>query len=265
MYNFELSAFGDEINANITEQMNVLERNGVKFIELRGINGVNISDWKPKEFKEIINQMKSRGFGVSSLGSPIGKIGINDDFEGHLDKFKNTLDLAAVANTAYIRMFSFYMPQNECEKYREKVLERWNKFVEAAKGYNVTLLHENEHGIYGESAKNCLDLIKTLNSDKVKAVFDPANFTIDGHDTIEAFELLKDYSVYFHIKDAKKAERRVVPSGEGDGNLKYLIDSLKERDFNGFLSLEPHLATGDISVGGDALFEIALNALRKLI
>ena len=157
------------------------------------------------------------------------------------------------------------MPQNECEKYRDKVFERWNKFVEAAKGYNVTLLHENEHGIYGESAKNCLDLIKTLNSDKVKAVFDPANFTIDGHDTVEAFELLKDYAVYFHIKDAKKAEHRVVPSGEGDGNLKYLINSLKERSFNGFLSLEPHLATGDISVGGDALFEIALNALRKLI
>ncbi|MBQ6052111.1 MAG: sugar phosphate isomerase/epimerase [Clostridia bacterium] len=264
MYKFELSAFGDEINANITEQMNVLERNGVKYIELRGINGVNISDWKPKDFKEIIKQMKDRGFGVSSLGSPIGKIGITDEFEPHLDKFKNTLDLAAEADTRYIRMFSFFMPQDECEKYRENVLERWNKFIEAAKGYNVTLLHENESDIYGESAENCLDLLKSLNSDKVKAVFDPANFAIKGHDTVEAFELLKDYAVYFHIKDAKTGQR-VVPSGEGDGHLKYLIDSLKERNFNGFLSLEPHLATGDISVGGDALFEIALNALRKLI
>jgi sugar phosphate isomerase/epimerase len=245
--------------------MDVLEKHGVKYIELRNINGVNISDWKPKEFAEIIKLMESRGFGVSSLGSPIGKIGIEDAFEGHLDKFKNTLELAAVAKTKYIRMFSFYLDQTKCAQYRDAVLERWNAFVDAAKGYNVTLLHENEHGIYGESAENCLDLITALNTDKVKAVFDPANFTMDGHDTIKAFELLRDYSVYFHIKDAKIAEHRVVPSGEGDGNLKYLIDSLKARGYKGFLSLEPHLATGDISVGGAELFAIAANALKKLI
>lgn len=265
MYNFVISAFGDEINQDITEQMNVLEKNGVKYIELRGINGKNISDWAPKEFEEIIKQMEDRGFGVSSLGSPIGKIGITDDFGGHLDKFKNTLDLAAVAKTKYIRMFSFYMPQTECEKYRDAVLERWNAFIDAAKGYDVTLLHENEHGIYGESAANCLDLITSLNSEKVKAVFDPANFAIDGHDTIKAYALLKDYVEYMHIKDAKTDEHIVVPSGEGDGNVPYIINSLKERGFNGFLSIEPHLATSNIAVGGAELFEVALNALKKLI
>lgn len=265
MYRFELSAFGDEINADISKQMDVLERNGVRNIELRTINGKNISDWEPKAFKEIIKQMKDRGFGVSSLGSPIGKIGITDDFGPHLDKFRNTLELAAVAGTEYIRMFSFYMDRTRYAEYRDEVLERWNAFVEAASGYDVTLLHENEHGIYGESPENCLDLLKTLGSDRVKAVFDPANFVMGGYDTVRAFELLKDYSVYFHIKDASTSEHRVVPSGEGDGNLPWLIGQLKDRGYKGFLSLEPHLATGDIAVGGDVLFEKALNALKKLI
>ena len=264
MYNFTLSAFGDEIDANITRQMDVLERNGVKNIELRNINGVNISDWKPEDFKEIIKQMKDRGFGVSSLGSPIGKIGITDDFAPHLDKFKNTLDLAAVAETKYIRMFSFYMDQSKCAEYRDEVLERWNAFVEAAKGYDVVLLHENEGGIYGQCAENCYDLITTLNTEKVKAVYDPANFVVHGHDTLKAFDLLKDYAVYYHIKDAIKGVK-VVPAGEGEGNVPCIIDKLKERGYNGFLSLEPHLATGDIAVGGDELFERALNALKKLI
>ena len=265
MYKFVLSAFGDEINSDIGEQMNVLEKNGVKNIELRGINGVNISDWKPKDFSEIIKMMDDRGFGVSSLGSPIGKISITDSFGPHLDKFKNTLELSAVAKTKYIRMFSFYMDRTKYAEYRDEVLERWNAFIEAAKGYDITLLHENEHGIYGESAENCLDMLTALNTEKVKAVFDPANFVCGGYDTVKAFDLLKDYSVYFHIKDAITAERRVVPAGEGDGNLKYLIDTLKERGFNGYLSLEPHLATGDISVGGAELFSRALNALKKLI
>lgn len=264
MYNFTLSAFGDEIHENITTQMDVLERNGVKFIEVRNVNGVNISDWKPAEFKEIIKQMKDRGFGVSSLGSPIGKIGITDDFAPHLDKFKNTLEIAAVAETKYIRMFSFYMDQSKCAEYRDEVLERWNAFIEAAKGYDVTLLHENEGGIYGQCAENCYDLITTLNTDKVKAVFDPANFVVHGHDTLKAFDLLKDLSVYFHIKDAVRGVM-VVPAGEGEGNVPTIIDQLKARNYNGFLSLEPHLATGDIAVCGEEKFEIALGALRKLI
>ncbi len=265
MHEFILSAFGDEIDSDITKQMDVLERNGVKYIEVRNVNGVNISDWKPADFREIMKQMKDRGFGVSSLGSPIGKIGIRDDFGPHLDKFRNTLEIAAVAETKYIRMFSFYVEQDKCAEYRDEVLERWNAFVEAASGYDVTLLHENEHAIYGESPENCLDLLKTLGTDKVKAVFDPANFAIDGYDTVKAFDLLKDYSVYFHIKDAKTSAHKVVPSGEGDGNVPYIIDQLRERGYQGFLSVEPHLATGDISVGGDALFEKALNALKKLI
>ncbi|MBO5300028.1 MAG: sugar phosphate isomerase/epimerase, partial [Clostridia bacterium] len=182
----------------------------------------------------------------------------------HLDKFKNTLEIAAVAETKYIRMFSFYMDQSKCAEYRDEVLERWNAFIEAAKGYDVTLLHENEGGIYGQCAENCYDLITTLNTDKVKAVFDPANFVVHGHDTLKAFDLLKDLSVYFHIKDAVRGVM-VVPAGEGEGNVPTIIDQLKARNYNGFLSLEPHLATGDIAVGGDEKFERALGALRKLI
>jgi len=158
MHEFILSAFGDEIDSDITKQMDVLERNGVKYIEVRNVNGVNISDWKPADFREIMKQMKDRGFGVSSLGSPIGKIGIRDDFGPHLDKFRNTLEIAAVAETKYIRMFSFYVEQDKCAEYRDEVLERWNAFVEAASGYDVTLLHENEHAIYGESPENCQEL-----------------------------------------------------------------------------------------------------------
>jgi len=265
MYNFIFSAFGDEIDQNIDIQMDELEKSNVKYIELRGVNGVNISNWKPKEFREIVKKMNDRGFKASSIGSPIGKIGITDDFSAHLDSFKNTLDIAAEADCKFIRMFSFYMPQNECEKYRDDVLERWNKFIDAAKGYDVVLGHENEHGIYGESAKNALDLVKTLNTPKVRNIFDPANYAMDGHNTIEAFDMLVDYTCYMHIKDAKTAEHRVVPSGEGDGNLPYIVKKLKERNFNGFFTIEPHLATSDIAVGGADLFRVAYNAINKVI
>ena len=264
-YEFILSAFGDEIDQNIDIQMDVLGRNGVKFIETRGINGKNIADYTVGEMTEVYKKMQSRGFGISSLGSPIGKIGIDDDFEPHLDKFKNCLDIAAATNTKFIRMFSFYMPQNALDANRDKVLSRWQKFIDAANGYDVTLLHENEHGIYGESADRCVDLITTLNTPKLRACFDPANFVMDKHDTLDAFEKLKDLTVYCHIKDASLSEHRVVPAGEGDGNVKTILDALKNRGFKGFLSIEPHLVTSDIAVGGAELFERALNALKRIM
>ncbi len=265
MYEFVLSAFGDEIAPDIETQLQVLERFGIKNIELRNINSVNISSWEPKKFREIADFIKDRGFGVSSLGSPIGKIKITDDFAPHLDKFKNTVELATIAQTKYIRMFSFYVEKDRFSECRDEVLKRWNMFVEAAKGSGVTLLHENEHGIYGQSPENCAEIIKMLNTDNVKAVFDPANFAIDGYDTVKAFELLKDDSVYFHIKDAVASCRRVVPAGEGEGNVKYIIEQLMLRGYKGFLSLEPHLATGDIAVGGEERFATAYRALKKVI
>ncbi|MDF2685575.1 MAG: Xylose isomerase protein barrel [Clostridia bacterium] len=266
MDNFILSAFGDEIHNDIKVQMDVLEKNNIKYIELRGVNGKNISDYTPVEIKEIAIQMQQRGFGTSAIGSPIGKIGILDDFAGHFDKFKNTLELAKILGTQQIRMFSFYIPKGEApEKYRDAVLERWFKFIEAAKGYDLMLLHENEHAIYGESPECCYDLITSLNCPYVKAIFDPANFAVDGYDTIKAFDLLKELSVYLHIKDAIFKTHKIVPPGEGDGNVEYILKQLKKRDYKGFLSIEPHLAIGDIAVGGTELFEKAANALKNII
>ena len=265
MYNFVLSAFGDEIDPNIDVQMDELEKSGVKYIELRVVNSKGVTEYTPSEFREIVKKMNDRGFKASSIGSPIGKINITDDFAPHLDRFKNTLELAAEAGAKYIRMFSFFMPQDKCAEYRDAVLERWNSFLEAAKGYDVILAHENDRGLYGERPENCLDLVKTLNHPQMKLIFDPANYAIAGYDTVSAFQMLIDHVCYFHMKDASAAKCKEMPCGEGDGNLPFIIRELKKREFNGFLTIEPHLRSEDYNVGGPGLFRIAYNALNKVI
>ena len=266
MNKFVLSAFGDEIASDIQVQMDVLEKNNINYIELRGINGKNVSDYTVSGISEIAKQMSDRGFKASAIGSPIGKIGVLDDFNPHLDKFKNTLELAKLLKAPQIRMFSFYIPKGEEPKnYRDNVLEKWFKFAEAAKGYDLLLLHENEHAIYGESPECCYDLITSLNCPYVKGIFDPANFTVDGYDTLKAFDLLKELSVYLHIKDAIFKSHKIVPAGEGDSNVENILKQLKQRGYNGFLSIEPHLAIGDIAVGGTELFEKASNALKNIL
>ena len=108
-------------------------------------------------------------------------------------------------------------------------------------------------------------------------MFDPANFVQCGEDTIKAFELLKKYIAYMHIKDSRD-DGTIVPAGAGIGNIKYIIDELKKDGYDGFLSLEPHLGTFEglkdlelddkmlkLEKGGEDTFTLAYNSLKILL
>lgn len=280
MSKFILSAFADEIDSDLKAQMDVLDQHGIKFIEMRGVNGKEIVYYTLEEVREIKRKLDARGFKLSAIGSPLGKIGITDNFEPHLELFKHTLEVARIMDCKYIRMFSFYIPHGEKpSKYREEVINRWKEFVKTAKGSGVVLLHENEKGIYGDTPERCADLLESLNCDYVKGIFDFANFVqCDVKNYPEAYELLKDHIVYLHVKDAVFSDHHVVPVGEGDGNVEEILKELYNSGYEGFLSLEPHLCnfTGfaqleksspgfNLPEGGARSFAVAVQALKKLI
>lgn len=266
MSKFILSAFADEIADDLKTQMDVLECNGVKYIEMRGVNGRPLVRHSLDEVREIKKQLNSRGFKISAIGSPIGKIKITDDFNPHLELFKHTIEIAKILETRYIRMFSFFIPQGEDPNaYRDEVIRRWQEFIKAAEGTGLVLLHENEKEIYGDTPQRCLDLLNTMNCSYLRAIFDPANFVQCDVETYpEAYNLLKDNIEYMHIKDAVYSDHHVVPAGEGDGRLKEILTSLYVRGFVGFLSIEPHL-NDSLPGGGPELFGVACKALKKLL
>jgi sugar phosphate isomerase/epimerase len=282
MSKFILSAFADEIDMNLEVQMNVLEQYGINHIEMRGVNGKNISEVSPDEAAVIKRQLDARGFKISALGSPLGKIPITADFEPQLHLLQQMIAIAKILETQYIRMFSFFMPQGaDPAGYRDEVMRRWEQFITVAAGSGLTLLHENEKDIYGDTPERCLDLLQTMHCDYLKAVFDPANFVQCEVDTYpHAWEMLQGQVVYLHIKDALYADHRVVPAGYGDGKVREILTALQRRGYEGFLSLEPHLQQFSglagleqqpVSVGtttsgdGAAKFGIAYTALQKMI
>lgn len=280
MSRFILSAFADEIDTDLKIQMDVLKLHGIEYIEMRGVNGKNLIQYSLEEVKEIKKQLDAKGFRISAVGSPIGKIKITEAFEPHLALFKHTIEIAKILETKYIRMFSFFIPQGDDPAiHRDEVVRRWREFVKVSKGTGLVLLHENEKDIYGDTAERCADLLETLNCSFVRATFDPANFVQCGVKTYpDAYEMLKDYIVYVHIKDALYSDHSVVPPGYGDGKVREILGALYDRGFEGFLSLEPHLGSfagfaalepnskvNDISEGGPKQFAIAAEALKKII
>ncbi len=280
MSEFVLSGFSDEISPDFDTQLESVKKLGIAYIEIRGVNGKNIVEHSLEEVMQLKKQMKDMAIGVSAIGSPIGKIKITDDFDAHLDLFRHTVAIAKLLETKYIRLFSFFVDVDKAAEYRDEVHRRLGQMVEYAEDQGVILLHENEKEIYGDTPERCLDLYKSINSNNFKLIFDPANFIQCGVETYpHAHNMLKDYVVYYHIKDALMETGEVVPSGSGDGCIKEIMTVLNQEGYQGYLSLEPHLGSfaglADLEGQGNLenfkevssfdKFELAYESLMKVL
>jgi sugar phosphate isomerase/epimerase len=264
-----LTGFADEISADLEQQLDVLSSEGISHIEFRGVWGKNVLKLSDEEIAKVKGRLDERGFKVSSIGSPIGKIKITDDFAPHFEDYKRAVYLAQYFQAPYIRIFSFFIPDGEePAKYRDEVMSRMKRIVALAEQEGVTLVHENEKDIYGDTGERCRDILAECNSSRLQCAFDPANFVqCKVRPMIDAYPLLESYVSYIHIKDAVMASGKVVPAGDGDGELRALIGELKARNYAGFMSLEPHLQAAGTFQGfsGPDLFVVAVKALKKLL
>lgn len=276
----KISGFSDEIAEDADTQFQVLQKLGIRYFEPRGIDGKSIADLDQEELAALKAKMKACKIRASSIGSPIGKVMLEEDFEPHFQQFKRVVEIAKELDTKYIRIFSFYHEGGEewSARERDEVLARLDRMIQYASEHGVILLHENEKDIYGDTVERCADLMDTLGCGHFRAVFDPANFVQCGQDTRKAYARLKEHIAYVHIKDAFLADGQVVPSGAGDGNVEYVLKSLLDNGYTGFLSVEPHLGSfagleglelddkmAGLPQGGEGTFTLAYRALEDIL
>ncbi|MCR5770387.1 MAG: sugar phosphate isomerase/epimerase [Butyrivibrio sp.] len=241
-----ISGFADEISLDFDEQLETVTSLGMNYICIRSANKKGIADFTVKEIEDDIKpKLDKKGIKVSSIGSAIGKVPVDDEaaFQTQLVQLDNLCKIAKVLDCRYIRIFSFFVPEGQNpEDQKDVVVEKLKKFIEVAKKNDVILIHENEKGIFGDTGKRCLYLFDKLECDHFKAAFDFANFVQCDDDPEECWNMLKDKVVYIHIKDAEKETKENVVVGSGDGKVEMLLKrAIREDNYKGFLTLEPHL------------------------
>ena len=264
-----LSGFADEISPDLTEQCEVASGLGLKYIEVRSAWDVNILDLSPDQLATMKKTLSAYGIKVSSIGSPIGKIFIDEDFGPHLERMRHAAEVAHELDAPYIRIFSFFLrPGADPAVHRAEVIDRMRALVRVAEEADLILLHENEKEIYGDVPARCLDLIRSVGSPYLKLAWDPANFVQVGvRPYADGYAKLRPHLEYVQIKDARAADGTVVPAGQGDGEVAATIRALRHDGFDGFFSLEPHLALGHATGGysGPDLFRTAWKAFTDLL
>src|SRR5262245_30722473 len=219
---FTLSAFADEISPDPQQQIDVLKQCGIRHIELRSILKTNVLDLTDLQVSELKSLLDKNGFRLSAIGSPVGKIKIDEPFTPHLQRFRRAIELCKVFGTPNIRIFSYYLTDGgDWDDWRREVLDRMWEKVKLAKQAGVRLLHENEHRIYGDSPERVQDLMETVleqvDGPHLGAVYDPANYVFCGYDPWEGWQRTKQWTVHFHIKDWVHGEPHGRVAGEGQG------------------------------------------------
>jgi sugar phosphate isomerase/epimerase len=270
---FILSAFADEIDPDPRKQIDVLKDCGVRHIEFRSIlktNVLDLTDLQIQEFKSLLDQ---HGFKLSAIGSPIGKVKIDQPFEPHLKRFQRAIELCKVFGTRNIRIFSYYLPEGggDWDDWRREILDRMWQKCRLAEQADVRLIHENEHNIYGDSPERMKDLLETV-TEQLKtpcfgAAYDPANYVFCGYDPWQGWEMTKEWVVHLHIKDWRTGEKHGAIAGEGEGQISRVMADAVKRNYHGFATLEPHLLGGGPTGGvtGPELFPKAVAAYQKIL
>ena len=266
----KLCAFSDEASDSVEGQITALSRNNIKLIELRSIGGVNVKDFTDEQAREYAKKLSENGIKVWSIGSPLGKIDIAENFSEYEKTVRRVYEIANIFECDKVRVFSFYNAYGESEK----VFENLRRMVKIAGEYGITLYHENEKGVYGDVVGRVENIAANVSG--LKFVFDPANYVQEGEDVTAALKKVGKQTAYFHIKDAIKGSGEIVPAGEGNGEIEKLI-SLVTGDK--VFTLEPHLslftayaAIDDTELKNkyhfatnDESFDFAVNALKNLL
>lgn len=243
MAKYVLSAFADEYSSSLDIQLEALKSFEITHTELRFADNKNIADYSDEDVCRLQKMLEKYGIKVNSIGSPLGKIKIDDDIEAHLEKTERVCSIASALNSPFVRIFSFYPPDGKnIHDYKDQIFSSLEKMIDIAEKYNVRLCHENEAKIYGEQPERCLELLEYFKG-RLGCVFDMGNFALEGYDSMAAFEKLCPYIDYFHIKDALGAGA-IVPPGCGEARIADILSLYKNKyNKDTFVTLEPHLQT----------------------
>ncbi len=232
MINIKLCAFSDEAAPSLDGQIAALKRNNIPYMEMRGVDGKNVTELTLEEAKEVKAKLDAGGIKVWSIGSPIGKVDINTDFEEYLKLVRHTCELANILGTDKIRMFSFFNAYEE----KEKVFRYLEEMAKVALSYGVYLYHENEKDVYGDTMARVKEIMANVKG--LKYIYDPANYLQCGETADDTLNELHAKTDYFHIKDVVVSSGAIVPAGCGDGKIEELVQRITE---DKTLTLEPHL------------------------
>ncbi len=246
-----ISGISDEAARDIDGQIKAHQQLGWKHIEIRNIEGTNLTDISDEQFKTVQGKLEAAGMQVSCFASQLANWSrpISGDFVIDKEELERAIPRMQALGTPFIRCMSYPNadPEWEEQKWKDEVVSRLKTLADMAQQGGVTLVHENCNGWGGIGPNETNELLQEVGSDHLQLVFDTGNPAQYEQDAWEYYQAVKERIVYVHIKDYHqpefKGDERACFPGEGACYVKEILSDLIGSGYSGGISIEPHIAS----------------------
>ena len=277
----KLAVITDEISQDFERALTVLEEYNIRSAELRGLWDTNVVDLSEHQIRQAKRLLEDKGISVCCIASPLFKC---DLFQSeskptgplHLAKERSVseqmslldhcAELADTFGTKLIRVFSFWRKGDLTQDVKHKIIEVLGNAARRAESLGVVICLENEHACYLGTGAETADVLRSINSPALRAVWDPGNAFCAGETPYpDGYEVIKPYLAHIHVKDVDivDGKHQFVIMGTGRIDYKGQFEALKRDGYTGYISLETHYRppSGSAEEGSRA----CLDYLRRVV
>ncbi len=230
-----LSVLTDEVSGNFVEALDWAVKNGFKHVEVRMVDGANVSNLSDADVDRAKREIDKRGLKVSAIASPLFKCALDPsrpvqsgDLFGNKEE-----DLATI--------FSFWR-ESDPEKHLAEIVKHLKKAAALAEKEGVLLLQENENACNGGYAEEVAEIVRQVGSPAMRVLWDPGNENYGGRNCYpEGYEKVKGLFAHVHLKDSvlgADGKAACVPIGQGKTPLRDQIRALEKDGYQGLYTLE---------------------------
>jgi len=266
----KLTGFADEAALDLPTQIKATQELGWTHLSARGIGGTNIHDLTEDAFDTAVGQLQDANIQVAEFGSLIGNWAkpISSDFDITLSEIERAIPRMQRLGTQIVRIMSYAQKPWGDDQQDEERFRRLREITQRFTDAGLTTAHENCMNWGGFSAAHTLRLIEEVPD--LKLIFDTGNpvfqkdrskelsLPAEGsqgtpsvhpwQDAMEFYQAVKEHIVHIHIKDctnpaAEGEEPAYLFPGKGQAYIKEILTDLKQSNYDGFIAIEPHVAT----------------------
>ena len=257
----KLTGFADEAGADLATQIKATQELGWDYISARGVDGQNIHDLSDEAFETAVGQLEDTDIGIAEFGSLIGTWAksIETDFAVTLAEVERCIPRMQRLGTKIVRVMSYAQEPWATDQHEQERFRRLREITARFSDAGIITAHENCMNWGGFSAEHTLRLIDEVAD--LKLIFDTGNPTFQRdrskpnhegsypwQDSLEFFHKVKEHVVHVHVKDcinpvSDDVEPEYTYPGYGQSNVKEILSELKKSHYDGFIAIEPHVAT----------------------
>ena len=262
-----LTGFADEASPDFATQIKATRELGWHFIECRNINGKNLSTLSEDEFQKMCDMLDEADVKINCFGSGVANWNKHprseEHFQASLKELNDALPRMKRLGINIIRGMSFMVPKDEepdSPELEEIIFKKVRTLVQICADNGIIYGHENCMNYGGLSHLHTLKLLEKVDNPALKLIFDTGNPTVSYRhigpgpwplqSSWEFYRNVREHIVYVHIKDSVALPRedgerprgKYTYAGDGIGDVRAIVNDLRETGYDGGFSMEPHLA-----------------------